>query len=83
MEYWVLSEDTLEEVLPKIALDKVWFGRSGEAEALIRYFERELNDAQNRDAHLVVYKKDGMWKHVCISREYNVDFVMKQAEELL
>lgn len=83
MEYWILTEETLEEVLPKIAADGNYFGRDGKAEPLLHYFQWAMQQAHNFDCELVVYKKDGQWKHLNISRQYNVDWVMQHSEDRL
>lgn len=83
MEYWTVTKDSLEQFLPKIAADGGYFGKDGKAEPLLHYFEREMERANLFDCELVVYKKDGVWKHTSISRQYNVDFVMTHMEDKL
>ena len=82
MEYWTLNADNIEDVVAKIADDGYRFGKPGPL-PLLKYFQRELERADLRNNELVVYKKDGQWKHLDINRRYNVDFVMTHAEDRL
>ncbi len=70
MEYWVLSEDTLDTVAERSGRDR-------------NYFEREMKQQALYDNTLVVYFKDGLWKQVAINNHYNVKFVMEKMEDQL
>lgn len=80
MEYWVLNEDTLDDVVAKLAASGQGFT---ETKALARYFRTEIGQAQVRNCELVIYNKDNQWRHLFIHRSYNVDFVMTHAGDRL
>lgn len=64
MEYWIVTEDSLDEVAEKTNRDR-------------RFFEREMQRINDYNCELVVFFHEGQWKQVSIDRKYNVDFVMK------
>lgn len=64
VRYFTVTEETLDSVSEETGTQK-------------SYFEKELERAIIYNNHLVVFFHEGQWKQLDISRQYNVDFVMK------
>jgi hypothetical protein len=78
MEYWIVTEETLDEVVKKVDQFKEYTGSS-----LRWYFENEMKRGCEMNCTLVVLYAREEWQHMFISNRYSVPFVIRQLEARL
>jgi hypothetical protein len=64
-EYLIINKETLFADAAKISTD-------------VASLKQMLNDATWRNCKLVFFKTRAEWRHVFVSQEYDVDWVMKE-----
>lgn len=78
MEYFVVSEETIEDVAEKVGEFRIYSGKR-----LIDFLRHRMVQAHAMNCKFVIFKAREQWDALFVNNDYRVELFMRHLEERL